>query len=185
MCEHHKIWPRVCQRKCGNMKIIFLDIDGVLQPYDNNERFKHNLEETVKEVAVKYNDTIYFTMDPYDVAAVYYDWDGKAVGLLKTCLDETGAKIVISSGWRDFNNEENLKALFRIHQLDSYIVDVLPGGRKETVITNYLKDNSESIEGYVVLDDCKMSVSFGPHMIRTYDKLTEADGIKLMAALSL
>ena len=42
------------------------------------------------------------------MAAVYYDWDDKVVGLLKTCLDETDAKIVISSGWREFNNEENL-----------------------------------------------------------------------------
>ena len=25
------------------MKIIFLDIDGVLQPYDNEERFQHDL----------------------------------------------------------------------------------------------------------------------------------------------
>ena len=26
-----------------SMKIIFLDIDGVLQPYDNEERFQHDL----------------------------------------------------------------------------------------------------------------------------------------------
>ena len=167
------------------MKIIFLDIDGVLQPYDNDERFEHNLEETVKEVAEKYHDEIYAAMDPYDVAAVYYDWDDNAVGLLKACLDETNAKIVISSGWREFNNEENLKALFKIHKLDSYITDVLPGGRKETVITDYLKDNSGLIEGYAVLDDCNMLSSFGPHMVRTYDKLTKEDGIKLMAALNI
>ena len=29
------------------MKIIFLDIDGVLQPYNNSERFNHNLNEIV------------------------------------------------------------------------------------------------------------------------------------------
>lgn len=57
----------------------------------------------------------------YDIGAVYYDWDDKAIQLLKDCLDEASAKIVISSGWRDFNNEEKLKALFKIHDLDSYI----------------------------------------------------------------
>ena len=167
------------------MKIIFLDIDGVLQPYNNNERFNHDLKETVKKVAEKYNDEIYFTMDPYDVAVVYYDWDEKAVRLLRDCLDKTGAKIVISSGWRDFNNEEKLKALFKIHKLDSYIIDVLPRGRKETVITKYLEDNFGLIEGYVVLDDCNMSLSFGTHMIETYDKMTDEDEIKILDALSL
>ena len=167
------------------MKIIFLDIDGVLQPYDNTERFNHDLQETVKEVAEKYNDQIYFTMDPYDVAAVYYDWDDKAVRLLKSCLDETHAKTVISSGWRDFNNEEQLKALFKIHALDSYITDVLPKGIKERVITDYLKDHSESIEGYVVLDDYNMTSAFGPHMVKTYDRLTEKNKTEMMDALQI
>ena len=98
------------------MKMIFLDIDGVLQPYDNTERFKHDLKETVEEVSKKFDDKIYFTMDPYDVAAVYYDWDDKAVRLL---------------------------------------------------------------------DDYDMSSSFGSHMVRTYDRLTEKDKVKTMEALSL
>ena len=99
------------------MKIIFLDIDGVLQPYNNNERFNHDLKETVKKVAEKYNDEIYFTMDPYDVAAVYYDWDEKAVRLLRDCLDKTGAKIVISIGthmietYNKMTEEDEIKIL--------------------------------------------------------------------------
>lgn len=165
------------------MKIVFLDIDGVLQPYDHTERFNHDLQETVKEIAEKYSDKIYFTMDPYDVAAVYYDWDDKAVRLLSSCLDETNAKIVISSGWRDFNNEEQLKALFKIHALDRYITDVLPKGIKEKVIKNYLQDHSESIEGYIVLDDYDMTSAFGPHMVTTYDSLTEGNKTKMMEAL--
>lgn len=166
------------------MKIIFLDIDGVLQPYDNEERFQHDLDETVELVAKKYNDDIYFDMDPYDVAAVYYDWDHKAVKLLKDCLDETNAKIVISSGWREYNNEDKLKALFKIHGMDGYIVDTLPKGLKETVIKDYLDSNSESVESYVVLDDADMSIAFVPQMVRTYNKLTEEDTKEIMDALS-
>lgn len=102
--------------------------------------FNHDLKDTVKKIAEKYNDKIYLTMDPYDIGAVYYDWDDKAIQLLKDCLDEASAKIVISSGWRDFKNEEKLKALFKIHDLDSYIIDVLPKGNKETVIADYLRN---------------------------------------------
>lgn len=102
--------------------------------------FNHDLKDTVKKIAEKYNDKIYLTMDPYDIGAVYYDWDDKAIQLLKDCLDEASAKIVISSGWRDFNNEEKLKALFKIHDLDSYIIDVLPKENKETVIADYLRN---------------------------------------------
>lgn len=100
-------------------------------------------------------------------------------------MDEASAKIVISSGWRDFNNEEKLKALFQILDLDSYIIDVLPKGNKETVISDYLKNNSELTDGYVVLDDLNMSSSFGTHMIKTYDRLTEEDKIKIIDALSI
>ena len=89
----------------------------------------------------------------HDVAAVYYDWDHKAVKLLKDCLDETNAKIVISSGWREYNNEDKLKALFKIHGMDGYIVDTLPKGLKEIVIKNYLDSNAELVESYAVKDD--------------------------------
>ena len=120
----------------------------------------------------------------HDVAAVYYDWDHKAVKLLKDCLDETNAKIVISSGWREYNNEDKLKALFKIHGMDGYIVDTLPKGIKEIVIKNYLDSNAELVESYVVLDDADMSIAFVPQMVRTYDKLTEENTKEIMDALS-
>lgn len=120
----------------------------------------------------------------HDVAAVYYDWDHKAVKLLKDCLDETNAKIVISSGWREYNNEDKLKALFKIHGMDGYIVDTLPKGLKEIVIKNYLDSNAELVESYVVLDDADMSIAFVPQMVRTYDKLTEENTKEIMDALS-
>ncbi len=52
------------------MKVLFLDIDGVL----NSERFRE--EEPGQAV------------------------DRRAVGLLKRVIDATGAKLVLSSGWR-------------------------------------------------------------------------------------
>lgn len=62
--------------------IIFLDIDGVLQPYNQRERFDHDLDKLVDYLCDKYNDPIYGEMDKYDVGAAYYDWDDVAVGIL-------------------------------------------------------------------------------------------------------
>ena len=56
------------------MKVIFLDIDGVLQPYSFRDRFNHDLDKLQKELAVKYNDEAYLQMDKYDIGAVFYDW---------------------------------------------------------------------------------------------------------------
>ena len=56
-------------------------------------------------------------------------------------------------GWREYNNEDKLKALFKIHGMDGYIVDTLPKGLKEIVIKNYLDSNSELVESYAVKDD--------------------------------
>ena len=165
------------------MKIIFLDIDGVLQPFENEDRFNHDLNETVELIKKRYNNDIYGKMDPYDVCAVYYDWDINAVRLLKECIQETGAEIAVSSGWRDFNDEERMRALFRIHGLDKYITAVLPKGRKEEAIKWYLKKNAAEIESYVVVDDYDMSSIFGTQMIRTRDRLTEENVQEIRNAL--
>lgn len=53
--------------------VIFLDIDGVLQPLMSQTRFKHNLEELCVQLAHTYQNDEYLNMDRYDLGAVYYD----------------------------------------------------------------------------------------------------------------
>ena len=55
----------------------------------------------------------------YDIAAVWFDWNKESVCLLKEMLDKTGAKIILSSDWRN-KGELVMKALLAIHGLDSY-----------------------------------------------------------------
>lgn len=43
-------------------RIIFLDIDGVLQPGWNEDRFKHDLEQTRRDMAEKFNDEAYLKL---------------------------------------------------------------------------------------------------------------------------
>jgi len=111
-------------------KIIFLDIDGVLQPCSSRERFKHIDTRYDRDVSVlpdfyKYLEK--FEIDfsqykDYDVAAVFFDWNKTALVLLRLMLRITGAKIVLSSDWR-MGGFQRMKDFFTIHGLETYYID--------------------------------------------------------------
>jgi len=102
-------------------RVIFLDIDGVIQGYSSQKRFDFikEIPALQKELTEKHG-VDYLSYDKYDVGAVYYDWDPHAVCLIKKILDETMAMIVISSDWRlTEGGLQRMKDLFRLH--DSHV----------------------------------------------------------------
>lgn len=117
------------------MKAIFLDIDGVLQPKNSQVRFEHIKEvpSLAKELTAKLDNGFDYyealgdcgirglvpNFD-YDIAAVYWDWNPDAVSFLHQVIEETGAKIVLSTDWRERGNEV-MKALLDIHDLGKYL----------------------------------------------------------------
>ncbi len=135
--------------------VIFLDIDGVLQPLSSQIRFKHNLEELSVQLANTYQNDEYLEMDRYDLGAVYYDWDQEAVERLKKLCTEFDAGIVISSDWRLYSPLPRLKDYFRLHDLDKFVNDIIPvGGQgyRDEKIADYLERHAH-IERFVILDD--------------------------------
>lgn len=156
-------------------KIIFLDIKGVLQPYNNQERFEHDLAATVKMLAKKYHDDNFLNLDKYDVGAVYYDWNYISVGILKQVLSDTNSHIVISSDWRDSNSLDDLKTLFKLHNLDEYIVGVCDpdelgkGDQRVKFINKYLDEHK--VDKYAVVDDINLYSSFGEKFRNIYSHL--------------
>jgi len=126
------------------MKAIFLDIDGVLQPIGQQDRFQHmnEIRSLCEQLNSKLNNGIDYVRlfdsngsAKYDIAAVYYDWDAHSVELIKRLLDEEQAVIVFSTSWRE-NGFDILKELFSIHGLDKYVY-----GETDTIaLFNYRKN---------------------------------------------
>ena len=125
------------------MKVIFLDIDGVIQPTWKQKRFEHldEMDEMAKRLDAQipgYEYYRYVTVEKYpgcvftaysrkcSLAAVCFDWDKDAVEYLRQVLEQHDAKIVISSDWRD-GGEFTMKSFLAIYGLDKYFYDMLEG----------------------------------------------------------
>lgn len=116
------------------MKILFLDIDGVL----NHEKFYKN----ISKLELVHNNYPYTEFDP------------TSVSYLNKILDETDAKLVVSSSWR---LDSNLKKIFKEVGIKHKIYDVTPWLIRYDVhrgdeINEYLKKHS-NIKRYCILDD--------------------------------
>ena len=137
--------------------VIFLDIDGVLQPPSEQTRFQHDLEQLRRSLADRFGDETYLGMDKYDLGAVSYDWDSEAVERLRALCKDFGAGIVISSDWRRSKSTRQLRALFRLHDLHHYVTDKTEetGGAphyRAGEVKEYV-DSHPEIERFVIIDD--------------------------------
>lgn len=130
------------------MKIIFLDIDGVL---NHNLFYKNSFERRYEEGAIPH---------PYS------EIDPECVSYLNDLCSRTGVKIVISSTWRH-SGLEYCKDVLTYHGFTGEIIGITPTSRcgmcvRGNEIQKWIDDNSEMLCGsrigsnfkqYVILDD--------------------------------
>lgn len=153
-------------------RIVFLDIDGVIAQGSKNDWYIHDINKTIDYLVNKYKDDIYKRMKQYDVLAAYYDWDPLSIGKLKKLLDITYSEIVILSNFRFGNTMESLKALFKLHAMDEYILDRCPAfDDKIDAINEYL--NGNIVDNYVIFDDNEKLKIFDGNFIQTYGYLSD------------
>ncbi|MCD7949580.1 MAG: hypothetical protein LUG12_04885 [Erysipelotrichaceae bacterium] len=168
------------------MKVLFLDIDGVLQPYQSRYRFHTNLETLIKYLSLRYQRD-YTIYDKYIIGACFLDWNKKAVKRIKTILDATNAKIVISSGWRSKKYPNRMLDLLHIWDMDQYWIgetDFFHDNmieaqaylksqgyhlyERQVEILDYLFTHQD-IKQYVIVDDMYFENVFDGHFVKTYN----------------
>ena len=163
------------------MNVVFLDIDGVIQPHNSFKRFNYMNNNTIKYLSDKYNCD-YSKYDSYDVCSVYVDWSKDAVKRLKYILDYTNSRIIISSNWRDPNNKYKMRDLLKIQELDKYWVDdnpyIISGDScyKERASEINASINKHDINNYVILDDMAELIRYFPdNFVCTRNFINEED----------
>lgn len=141
------------------MKAIFLDIDGVMN-----------------------------TSDSWGLPLNQQVLDEKVM-LLKMIVDKTGAKIVISSSWRNYDKHmEIIKEALSKHNLYVYSVTprLLGDNQRGDEIRKWLKINRKFTSFVILDDDTDMREYTRTHLIKTnYDiGLTEKQAEKAIAMLN-
>lgn len=132
------------------MKVIFLDIDGVLNSAKYFDRIK-NLEITGIEEQI----------------------DIKKVELLKKAVDETGAKVVLSSSWRYTRKAQDLKNLLLKYNIYADSTPFMQNIRG-LEIKKWLSEHQD-VEKYVILDD-EVFDSYNDELMQNLIKISNGNG---------
>ena len=139
------------------MKVIFLDIDGVVNCYDTKERA------------------------PSRVIGV----EQRLIAHIKEIVDATGAKLVLSSTWRKdwafniMNGKDWHYLRDEFAKQGLYFLDYTPSRRdshRGEEIKEWLESTGYDVESYVIIDDEMFDIRdlHEGHMVRT----SSIDGIK-------
>ena len=132
------------------MKIIFLDIDGVLNSYDYMRSLHFNYRCLVKQGLKQYPIEKDFTEDLYGDL-----FDHRCVLNLENIILSTNANIVITSTWRKDLKLQGLKNMWQYRNISGKIIDItqylnLDRGLE---IKDWLDNTKYDIESFVILDD--------------------------------
>lgn len=136
-------------------KIIFLDIDGVL----NTPRSIKLTPKIVEGV-------------PYWYGRHLHALDSECIRRLNKITDETDAKIVISSTWRHMFEQapEVLIDHFKSEGIIGEIIGftpVLRGKFRGDEIQSWFDHQGEQIDGFVILDDDSDMLHLKSHLVQT------------------
>lgn len=142
------------------MKLIFLDIDGVLNSgrWLASETYQRMRDD--EPVSDRWEDML----------------DPDAVRMLNQIVEHTGGSIVVSSSWRYALDFDQLVQVLRAGGVRGGIIGSTPGGEgiRGREIEDWLDLSHLPYEAFVILDDDSDMEPFQDRLIRT----TFADGLQ-------
>jgi hypothetical protein len=138
------------------MKLIFLDIDGVMVTSRHLVQSKR-----------------YFGQE----------FDPECIKNLKAILDKTDADIVVSSSWREGRTLKQLQSIFEINGINKVIgmTPIIDGAIRGREIEEYLNNTKElgmGISAFVIIDDEEEMGGLETYLIETEFKTGITDDIK-------
>lgn len=132
------------------MKVIFLDIDGVLNSDEYFDKIKNlNIQGIESEV------------------------DVEKIKLLKKAVDETGANVVLTSSWRYKRNAQYLKELLLNYNIYTDSTPFIQN-KRGLEIKQWLANHSD-VEDFVILDD-EVFDSYDESLIKKLIKISDSNG---------
>lgn len=154
-------------------KIIFLDIDGVLNGYNF-------WSLTGWKIACKLNIRDWYRTHIRKPFGIHEE----KVRHLSKIIEKTNAKVVMSSSWRygwwktpyekQTENQKRLTDLLKKYNIE--VIDITPkllDGRRDTEIQTWIKNHSNEIYSFVILDDEKFDLEcfVGNRLVQTFSTI--------------
>lgn len=141
------------------MKVLFLDIDGVLNSENWFAYRIYCVKNNMVNILMNFVDT-----DDRNIKHKLTMLDDRAIANLNRIIEETGCKVVLSSSWRSSIESENIftQDLLKLKGFKYEFYDVTPrlwfsdfSTRRGEEIKFWLDKESEKheIESFVILDD--------------------------------
>ena len=132
------------------MKVIFLDIDGVLN-----------------------SDAYFNKIRNLKIQGIKSEIDVEKIQLLKKAVDETGANVVLSSSWRYTRNAQYLKELLLHYNIYTDSTPFIQN-KRGLEIKQWLADHPY-VEDFVILDD-EIFDSYDENLINKLVKISDSNG---------
>jgi len=156
------------------MKVLFLDIDGVM---NSGRHFRDTHDERL-EMAKERNLSKEELMFRHKMGKL----DRVSIGYLNKIVEGTGCKIVISSTWRKFTPIDEIREMLSIKgfKYSEFIIGVTEdfnlSGSRGYEVHNWMNEFEGEIESFVILDDDGDMWHLLPWHVRTdgEDGLNEA-----------
>lgn len=145
------------------MKLIFLDIDGVLNSdsYMKTDEYKNEVYDC--------GVTDYKS---YDVVlkAHHTHLDPKAILLINQLVDQTDAKIVLSSSWRFRYSTDEMNAMLEKRGATFKLIGATPkislfGSKRGDEVAEFLSKLEEQPESFVIIDDIDQFPKLRKHFV--------------------